>query len=43
MEDMDPEPAIFYNKAKLPTVGLEYQPRHKTLDLQYILFAICTG
>lgn len=34
---MEPELAIFYNQAKLPAVGVGYQPNHTTCDLQFAL------
>ena len=32
--DTESEPAIFYNQASLPAVGLEQQPSHRTFDVQ---------
>jgi hypothetical protein len=39
--DMVPELAIFYNQAKLPVVGMGYQPNHKTCNLQFALPSKC--
>ena len=36
MDDMEPEPAIFYNQAR-PHEALGHQPNHKTLDPQFVL------
>lgn len=42
-EDMESEPGIFYNQSRPQVEGLGHQPRHKTLDLSYILPVECFG
>lgn len=37
MWGMEPEPAVFYNQARLPKEGLGHQPSHKTFNLQFVL------
>jgi hypothetical protein len=32
MKDMETEPNIFYNQARLRVVGLGYKPRHETFN-----------
>lgn len=34
---MKPEPAIFYNQARLPMVGIVYHHSHKTYDPQLVV------
>jgi hypothetical protein len=41
--DSKPEPAISCNQVRLPVEGLGHQSRHKTFDLQSVLFARCAG
>ena len=43
MEDMEPEPANFCNKVRLPVVALGHQTSHKTFGLHSILPARCAG
>lgn len=33
MGDTEPEPDIFSNQTRLPVMGLEHQPRHRTFVL----------
>ena len=42
MDDMEPEPAIFYNQAR-PHEALGHQTNHKTLDPQFVLPTRCAG
>jgi hypothetical protein len=42
MGDMRPE-LVIYNKARLSMEGLVHQSSHKTLDLQFVPPARCTG
>jgi hypothetical protein len=43
MEDMELEPAISCNQARLPMEGLGHQPRNKTLNPQFVLPIRCVG
>lgn len=38
---MEPELVIFYDKARHPEAELDYQPSHRTLDRQSVLFERC--
>lgn len=43
MEDTNPEPSIFYNKAR-PHMGvLGHQPNYNTFNLQFVLSAEYSG
>jgi hypothetical protein len=35
--NMEPESAISYNHARLPVEGLEHQPSHGTVNLQFFM------
>jgi hypothetical protein len=39
--DIEPEPVIFCNQARVPVEGLEHQPSHKTFDLKFDLPTRC--
>lgn len=43
MGNVEPEPTIFCNQARIPVVGRRYQPNRKTFHLRFILPAKCAG